>query len=267
MNIKNIGKIITEDPTSIQPDPNGVENFCERLYTVALGRASDPQGKAAWAEALKNGSADGAKVASGFIFSKEFEAKELSNIDFVKVLYKTFMDREADPAGLNAWVEALDKGATRQQVFNGFINSVEWANICHKYGIKSGGSASPTIRLTPSEMILAFTERLYTTCLGRPADPSGLKAWAEALANREGSGAKVAHGFFFSDEFKAQDLNNKDFVTRLYKTFMDREPDPAGLQAWVKALNDGASREKVFDGFTKSPEFVNICEKAGIIPY
>ncbi|MCQ2528965.1 MAG: hypothetical protein MJ108_07615 [Saccharofermentans sp.] len=34
-----------------------------------------------------------------------------------------------------------------------------------------------------------------------------------------------------------------------------------------KKYDKGASREKVFDGFTQSPEFVALCEKSGIIPF
>ncbi|MCQ2529608.1 MAG: DUF4214 domain-containing protein [Saccharofermentans sp.] len=257
----------TPAPTPSQPvNDEGVIGFCTRLYTCALGRASDPQGVQNWADAIKSG-ADGAQAARGFFFSPEFTGKNLDNTEYVKRLYTTFMDREADPAGLQAWVKALDNGATREKVFDGFVNSVEWANVCHKYGIKSGGTAAPTLRIEPNDKILAFTERLYTTCLGRAADPSGLKAWAEALANREGSGAKVASGFFFSPEFTNKNLDNTEYVKTLYRTFMDREADPAGLQAWVKALDEGATREKVFDGFTMSPEFGALCEKAGIQPY
>ncbi|MCQ2529536.1 MAG: DUF4214 domain-containing protein [Saccharofermentans sp.] len=256
---------VTPTPTGPVSD-NGVRGFCERLYTCALGRSSDANGVKSWEDAIKGG-ADGAQAARGFFFSPEFEGKNLDNKEFVTRLYKTFMDREPDAAGLKAWVDALNGGASREQVFNGFVNSQEWANICFKYGIKSGGSASPSIRLEPSVEILAFAERLYTTCLGRSADPSGLKAWADALANREGSGAKVAYGFFFSDEFVKKNLDNGEFVRRCYLTFMDREPDAGGYAAWVDALNQGASREKVFNGFVKSPEFVGICEKAGIIAF
>ena len=48
---------------------------------------------------------------------------------------------------------------------------------------------------------------------------------------------------------------------------MNRNPDPSGFNAWVGALDSGATREQVFNGFVKSPEFVAICEKAGIIAY
>ncbi|MCQ2529212.1 MAG: DUF4214 domain-containing protein [Saccharofermentans sp.] len=262
----------TPTPTPVTPSPEapkpdtGVYGFCERLYTCALGRSSEPAGVKSWVDAI-NGGADGAQAARGFFFSDEFKNKNLDDSEYVTRLYKTFMDREPDAAGLKAWVDALDGGASREKVFDGFINSQEWANVCFKYGIKSGGSASPSIRLEPSAEILAFAERLYTICLGRPADASGLKAWAEALANREGSGAKVAHGFFFSEEFVGKDYDNGEFVRRCYLTFMDREPDAGGYAAWVEALDKGATREQVFNGLVKSPEFVALCEKAGIIAF
>ncbi|MCQ2529461.1 MAG: DUF4214 domain-containing protein, partial [Saccharofermentans sp.] len=93
------------------------------------------------------------------------------------------------------------------------------------------------------------------------------KAWADALANHEGTGASVAHGFFFSSEFIGKVTDNGEFVRRCYLTFMDREPDAAGYKSWVDALGQGASREQVFNGFAKSPEFVSLCEKSNIIPY
>ncbi|MCQ2528011.1 MAG: DUF4214 domain-containing protein [Saccharofermentans sp.] len=262
--VKTTFKIVSAATPTPTPAPKtGVEGFCERLYTKALGRASDPNGVKSWVDAIKGG-ADGARAAYGFFFSPEFTSKNYSNTEYVTRLYRTFMDREPDTAGLNAWVDALNKGATREQVFYGFVNSIEWANICLQYGIESGGTASPTIRVQPNEKIIAFTTRLYTTCLGRNADPSGLKAWAEALANREGTGAQVAYGFFFSEEFVNHNYSNDEYVNRLYLTFLDRPADSVGKKSWVDALNGGASREMVFYGFANSTEFMAMCGDAGI---
>ena len=46
------------------------------------------------------------------------------------------MDREADSAGLNAWVNVLKNGQSREHVFNGFADSNEFRKICNSYGIK-----------------------------------------------------------------------------------------------------------------------------------
>ena len=65
-------------------------------------------------------------------------------------------------------------------------------------------------------------------------------------------------------ELESRKLSNKDFVTLCYHTYLDRNPDQAGLDAWVKLLNEGISKEEILDGFINSPEFGKICAAYGI---
>ena len=245
--------------------PVGVEGFVERLYSVALGRDSDREGRENWVIALETGCTTGADVARGFLYSPEFNNRNLSTNDFVTVLYRTFFGREPDQAGLDSWVSAIDGGTSREVVINGFIDSVEWANLCCRYDIISGGAAEPTVDREPNEATIDFATRLYTTCLNREADPEGLMAWARQLANQRDTGTGAARGFFFSEEFTRQNVSNDEFVNRLYRTFMGREADEAGFTAWVAQLDNGVSREEVFNGFAESPEFSRICASYGII--
>ena len=263
-----------EDPTStpaIAPADNGssteggVAGFVERLYTIALGRASDPVGKQDWIDAITMRGETGAGCARGFLYSPEFLNKGVTNDEFVSTLYRTFFDREPDQAGFNAWVEALNNGASKEEVIEGFINSTEWANLCIFYGIRNGGTGVPNIEVEPNRGTVDFATRLYTTCLGREADQAGLMAWARQLANQRDTGTGAARGFFFSSEFTDQNVDNGEYVTRLYRTFMGREPDQAGYDAWVGQLESGVSREEVFDGFAGSNEFAGICASYGIV--
>ena len=241
-----------------------VSAFVERLYTIALGRSSDSTGKANWVAAIRNGES-GAEAAKGFLFSNEFLNKNMTNDEFVDILYRTFFDREADIDGHEAWVAALERGESKQDVIMGFINSTEWANVCLQYGILSGGTGTPSITVEPSREVIEFATRLYTTCLKREPDQNGLMAWARQLANLKDTGSNAAHGFFFSDEMNRANVPNDEFVTRLYLTFMNRMPDEAGKNAWVNQLNSGVSREEVFQGFAQSSEFGQICAQYGII--
>lgn len=253
------------NPVSTAASEPGVAGFVERLYTVALGRNSDPAGKQNWIDAITLRGETGASAARGFLYSPEFLNKDASNEEFVAVLYRTFFDREPDQAGFNAWVGALRNGTPKQEVIEGFINSTEWANLCLRYGIASGGTGVPNIEVEPSTGTVDFCTRLYTTCLGRSADQNGLMAWARQLSNQRDTGTGAARGFFFSSEFTGQNLNNGEYVTRLYRTFMGREPDTAGYNAWVGQLDSGVSREEVFDGFAASSEFSAICASYGIV--
>ena len=266
----------TKKPATPTPKPSsggsssssaegGVEGFVERLYSVALDRASDPNGKADWVSQIRSGELSGADAARGFFLSPEFINSGLSDADFLTRLYRTFFDREPDRYGFNNWMAELEKGASRESILAGFINSTEWANLCLKFGINSGGTGVPNITIEPSEAVIGFATRLYTTCLCREFDPGGLTDWSTQLANRRISGSEAAHGFFFSREFLDGNYSDEEYVTRLYHTFMDREPDPAGFADWTGQLAAGASRESVFRGFAGSVEWAGICADYGIL--
>lgn len=117
----------------------GVTSFISRLYVVMLGRGYDVDGLNNWcARMLKSPTrATALDIATnGFMHSQEFLNKNLNDVDFVKVLYRTFLDREFDEPGLNDWVNRLAKGKTRDEVAAGFANSQEFTKIMEEYGIK-----------------------------------------------------------------------------------------------------------------------------------
>lgn len=109
-----------------------------------------------------------------------------------------------------------------------------------------------------------FVDRLYVNALNRNADESGRAYWINLLTSKAKSGTQVANGFFGSIEFANRNLSNEQFVKTLYKVFFDREPDQAGLETWVNALNNGASRSQVIAGFTASTEWTTNCNAYGI---
>ena len=104
--------------------------FVTRMYHQCLSREADYDGLAAWVSALLEGRADGMKIANGFFFSPEMEAKNLSNTVFVTQAYITLMDRGPDRDGLKAWTDALDNGASREKIIKGFVGSDEFGKLC-----------------------------------------------------------------------------------------------------------------------------------------
>ena len=113
----------------------GVNCFVERLYEVCLGRRSDIGGQKTWASGLMAGTVTGSSCVHGFLFSAEFTNKNLNDFDFVAYTYRAFFGREADVEGLTTWMNYLGNGGTREGVFNGFVGSQEFKNLCSSYGI------------------------------------------------------------------------------------------------------------------------------------
>ena len=117
---------------------SGVTGFVSRLYTKMLGREYDSEGLNHWCtRILDNPTKDNVLTVAlnGFMLSREFTEKNLSDMEFVKVLYRTFLGREFDEGGLTHWVGKLASGMSRVQVASGFAHSSEFSGIMASYGL------------------------------------------------------------------------------------------------------------------------------------
>ena len=243
--------------TGVQKSFTAIDQFVIRLYSNVFGRLPDESGSQYWAARLRSGTT-GASVAHGFFFSPEFRNRKTSNELFLDILYSTLLNRSADAGGKAFWLNQLNSGIPRENIFAGFVNSPEFDGLCKQAGIVRGTYTPP-----PGGMVRVFVTRLYREALSRDPDQGGLDYWTNRLLEGA-SGSTVANGFVFSNELTSQKLSNEDFVEVLYKTLMGRSSDLSGKAFWVDRLNNGYTRQSVFQGFVSSPEFGQICTKHGI---
>lgn len=251
-----------------------VEGFVTRLYNVCLDREPDEHGFNDWVSRLNNKEETGIHAAYGFIFSTEFQNKNLCNEDYVEYLYRAFMGRESDEAGKADWLNRLKTGKTREEVFNGFALSKEFSVLCEEYGIDVGeGISIPQYGTVPGDKcvicgkpdgVTAFVTRLYQVCLDREPDEPGLNDWCSKLRTHTATGAEVSYGFIFSPEFQNRNFDDEEFVEYLYKAFFDRPSDPQGKSNWLMEMYYGMNRSHVFAGFVGSKEFANLCAQYSI---
>ena len=251
-------------PTEVPAKEPSFTDFVERLYVVALDRASETDGKKFWVGKVENGEFTGADCARFFLLdAPEFLNRGLNDSQFLDILYRTFFDRESDTAGKNYWLKRLDSGTSRRVVVNDFIESTEWCNVCATYGVKSGAVSHKAE--FASQNAINFATRLYTCCLGRAPEEKGLNYWSLALTNLEQTGCSAAREFFTSAEFKGFKTSDQEYVKRLYTTFMDREPASSEVSYWTGEIAKGTqTRASVLAFFGQSEEFTAICKKYGI---
>ncbi len=103
--------------------------------------------------------------------------------------------------------------------------------------------------------ISAFVERLYQQVLGRQADPAGLQAFVQQIQTF-GTVIPTVLAFFHSQEFLNRNLIDVQFLTTLYHTFLNRDPDPAGLVAFLALLQTGCrTRDTLIAALSFSDEF------------
>ena len=237
----------------------GVEGFVHRLYNVALSRDAEDAGLADWTGRLNTKTENAAKVAWGFFFSEEFMNKNYTDAQYVEMLYRTMFGRSGENEGKQYWLSMLEKGASREYVYHGFAESQEFSNLCGDFGVERG---NVTLGLYRDKNIQAtgFIARLYTKMLGRKFDEEGLEDWCKKYLTKENTIEEIAsHGFLHSEEFKNQNLSDEEFVTRMYETFLDREPEEEGLKDWLGRLErNEVTRDTLVYGFTNSQEFANL---------
>ena len=114
----------------------GLTAFVSRLYTKALGRKYETAGLNDWCNRILSGTwTIDAVSTTGFFNSQEFYNRNLSDSEYVKVLYQTFFDREYDREGYDYWMAKLAGGASRNEVLKGFAASQEFYNLKQSFGM------------------------------------------------------------------------------------------------------------------------------------
>ena len=130
-------------PTPTQPpkpnaDVGKIRAFVNRCYRVILDREADAGGLQYWTDALANGTKEASNIIDGFVYSKEFQGKQMGISDAVEILYNTMLARGSDPEGMKYWVGNMRSGYSLADLINGFCGSVEFGNLCAQYGITPG---------------------------------------------------------------------------------------------------------------------------------
>ncbi|MCL2079982.1 MAG: DUF4214 domain-containing protein [Oscillospiraceae bacterium] len=120
------------------PTPETETDFVEFLYLNAFGREPDAGGFDHWMERLESGELTGVDIMFAFVFSEEAKNLELDDEGFVTMLYRTFFGRMPDEGGFAHWLSRLNAGESREAIFAGFANSVEFDNLCKAAGIETG---------------------------------------------------------------------------------------------------------------------------------
>ncbi len=241
-----------EDPV----EESQARAFVERCYKEILGRTnavSDAE-ISYWADQIADRTLDGATILSNFVYSQEYQNSNSSHSEFVKMLYRVCLSREADENGLASWVSDLESGVSLDYVMQGFVDSVEFQEFCAEYQIESGKIELTQYR-DQNLGVTHFIYQCYEEYLDRTPDGNGINMWSGELINHKKTPKEVAYGFVFSSEFQKKQYSNTEYVKKMYWGLLDRGADQDGLNQWVQQMNNGMSREELFNGFADSDEF------------
>ena len=166
-----------------------------------------------------------------------------------------------------------DVSLTRGKLFSGTLGGGRTASDFKLYVTDAAGkvlreaqAGDKNVNLISFYKLMNFVSRLYRNFLKREPDEMGLGDWVDALCSGRATGAKLVCGFVLSKEYQANSLSDEEYITALYRTVFNREPDEAGLKAWIDVMDLGCTNEMILRGFIDSEEFHNLCKDLGIDP-
>lgn len=240
-----------------------IRQFVTQFYQFVLSREPDEAGLDFWVNALVSNELTGKDIVNNFILSPEFTDRQITNQEFVMILYHTLFNREPDSNEVSHWVTQLEAGREDQEVVNGFLISQEFSDVCNLYQIDCSFPQSQEI------LVSKFVSRFYQQFLLREPDIDGLNDWVDGLINGHIKAKDLAYAFLLSDEFSnstiVKDEHNKlGFLGILYRTLFDREPDTVGFDFWASELNSGQTFQEILDKFLLSAEFLALCNEHGM---
>lgn len=107
-----------------------------------------------------------------------------------------------------------------------------------------------------------IANRLYKGILGREADPEGLRSNAASI--RRGGIQPVAQALLNSDEWAdgPAGKNARQILNQFYQGLLGRNPDPAGVSAFMPRMNRAQYISVVME-IVNSPEFQNNLASGG----
>ena len=232
----------------------GIEGEVYRAYQAVFGRDPDEAGYDANVNAVRLNQFTTLQMLEGFTESPEFVATygELSNAEFVNLLYANVLPGNNDPVGRAAFTAELEAGnQTRAQVVQTFANSQEFIN-------NTAPGQSAFVENVAIDPIGAQVYRLYTGVLDRQPDAAGFELFTGALQIGALTVQGVVNDFVGSAEFADVygELDNAAFVELLYDNVLPGNEDPAGRAAFTAALDSGSlTRAQVVLDFVNSFDY------------
>jgi hypothetical protein len=124
-----------------------------------------------------------------------------------------------------------------------------WGVDTFSYQASDGKLSSPEATVTVMSPVASQVRKLYLEVLNREPDLGGWKHWTDMITSGAASLGTVASGIFESPE------RLDPIIAQLYRDYLQREPDPMGLQTWRSIWQRDGGPENVVAGIVSSPEF------------
>jgi hypothetical protein len=243
---RKLGQLYSRPTQEERRQTAALHAFVSKAYQEVLGRAPDSMALGFWVPFIRarcNTNGFGA-LADSLVESSEFwNSRPLSPAGFSTVLYRAFLWRDPDPAGVAFWTDRV-RWARLRLALLAFLPSPEFKRVL----------PDPSARAAVTEVIARF----YTELLGRDPDQLGLDTWINYSLANEDLAAPVV-GLLGSAEFHERGLPIQQYVPALHRAFLGRDPGRAEVALWEGRLRADLL-SMIREDFIASEEFEGLAK-------
>jgi hypothetical protein len=218
-------------------DTNGTQNqrYVNNVFFELLNRPADPGALQFFGGQLTNGVPRTQVLLN--IEAATFNGHNEYLDNTVNKLYQAYLGRNADPGGLAAFSAQLAGGATVQLVQAEIMASDEY--------FQAAGSTN-----------VGFVSAAYRDLLDRNPDAGGLTFYLGMLSTP----STVAQRQAVISNLLGQTETIQDILKVYYANYLNRFPDPTGLDFFTVEMQNGASLTTIINQFLgATPEYFNGC--------
>lgn len=246
-------------PGNTSSHPPSVGFLITKYYNDILDRGPETGGAESWTTEISRIVSLGIDIKEGFIAlgksffnSAEYLAMGKTDTAYVTDLYQTFLNRNPAQFEIDAWLNYLSQGVSRNEVLNFFVFSPEFKSYME--GIFGVGTTDPENNLVND---------FYRGILSRLPDTAGYNSWLVQMRAAQCSGSaqqvrdlsyQIASLFVSSPEYTARARTDRGYVEDLYDAILRRGAAPWELDYWLNYLTT-STRDQALQGFTNSTEF------------
>lgn len=112
-----------------------VSSFVERLFSQFLGRTAQETEIEEYCRMILKREMDMQNIMFRFVYAEEFQKRDCTDEEFIKIIYEVLLNRDCDPSGLNYWIEKITQGMSREELIQSIIGSEEF----HMRMVEGGG--------------------------------------------------------------------------------------------------------------------------------
>ncbi len=183
--------------------------FVKRVYQRCLNADPDQATIDNWADNLAVGKISHADVIKDIITSKQFTGRNLTDAQYVDVLYKAILDRDPDADGAAHWLSQL-KVLDRKAVLNNFLASDEFKYLVNQY-LQNGYNYTGTV----GNVSAAVTETGYKVSILNGNGVKGIAAKAsESIRGLKDSNGKNKYNIFMVADADNYNYKNTQIICK-----------------------------------------------------